>query len=199
MRVRFIVLVLLALPAPVASSDGAVVVAVLEDGAQDLTFTDQGNVALAVPEIDVTRVTFSHVDDELVAVLDVVDLGGRVVEDGRNPHTFLLYSGPTADWYGVAIFARYVDMTGRAWFGMYLWPHGECPTCQPGRATIVDLAGTWDEEANAITLPVPRAHFTDDLRDVRLLATTSYTGLSLSPLLFADVAPDNGRGIDVPT
>ena len=201
MPVRFavVVLALLALPAPVASSDGAAVVAVLDDGTREVTFTHDGNVALAVPEIDVTRATFSHMGDDLVVVLDVVDLGGRVVEDGRNPHSFYVVSGPTADWRVVGIVAQYVDMTQRAWFTLFLWPHGECPTCAPGRATIVDLAGTWDEDSSTVTVHVPRAYFTDALRDVRVTAVTGYAGLRPSPFTFADVAPDYGRGIDVPT
>lgn len=198
-------LVLLAgvLVAPGVAGTPGRLVAAMEDGRQDVTLTDAGHLAVAVPEVDVTRVAFTLTDDALVVGLDVADLAHRT--DANEATGFVVYAGPSGEWRSVAVLASWVPSPEGGWpvFSLYLWPEPACATCAPAPATTMRLDGAWDADASRVTVDVPRAPFTEGLRDVRVLAVANpdaplVGSVGLPRLALADLVPDHGAGVDVP-
>ena len=195
MRPFLLALLVVLASAPHVGSTPATVVAVLEDGTRDVTVTDTGRFAVALPETDVRRVTFAHADGDLVIVLDVVDLAHRLPAGPEESYGFMLYTVPGP---GVVIVADWYASLGGPLYRMTTWPPPACATCPREEPTTLMLTGTWDLDASRVTVRAPLTAFADDLRDLRVLAATSAKGPGPLAALGSDVVPDNGRGIDVP-
>lgn len=192
MRTLLVALLVALAAAPPAGGTPPRVVAVLEDGAHDVTLTDHGALAVAFPHTDVRRATFTLADDDLVIELDVTDLAYRVPGAPEESYGFMLYTVPgphvviVADWYA----------GHGASYRLLVWPEPACPAC--GDPALHLLDGAWDLEASRVTVRVPVAHLPGDLRDLRMFSASSLSDAPVLGGLGVDLAPDRGTGIDVP-
>lgn len=210
-----LLLSILALLGPtLAHADAPRVVAVMEDGTDDVTLTYfSPAVVVATPETDVKRVTFSLTDADLLIRYDVVNLSHRTFRDDVRAGTAVVYTdevfhfvfsarSPASGYAGVSVEAlwlppRYGDAAGPHFLLVLFSPDHECISC-----SWPELQGEWNEADNSVTVHVPRGLFAGDLVETsawsHVILPTS-TNSALSTLTLGDLVPDQGNGPNVPT
>lgn len=182
-----------ALLAPLGAGAGGRVVAVMEDPRGEVTLSRQGNVLVAVPEVDVRRVTFALTDDELVLTLDVDGLAHRTVP--YESVGFTAY-GAGGGWSYWSIEATWLH--GGPQFGLALVPVRPCAECPLPAPVAATLEGAWDADANVIEVRAPTSFFTADLVDAQVQAHASWPLDAGHGALLGDQVPEDGPGARVP-